>query len=105
MNAAPVASSLVSITRASIPSRRHAASASARRSDRLVRALAAWAHLEARADDRLAKARHAAGAKGEIGDENAENDDAAFLAHRACLGSGQKLTSGETTPFLKRKQP
>ena len=58
--------------------------ADARRGDRLVRALAARAELEARADDGLADLRLAPGAEREVGDEDAEDGDAASsLRHGA----------------------
>ena len=56
--------------------------ADAGRGDRLVRALAARPHLEAGAGDGFADRRHAAGAKREVGDEDAEDGDAArFRRH------------------------
>ena len=64
--------------------------------DGLVRALAARTHLEAGTHEGFAHDRLAAGAEGEIGDEDAENGDALLHDDQAF---------GGITPFLRMKQP
>jgi hypothetical protein len=76
--------------------------AGARRRHGLVRALAAGADREARARDRLADARQAARAEGQVGDVDAEDRDAAPRRKRS---RGHHAASGASTPFLNRKQP